>query len=209
MPGIPQGRDIGEPGPASVTLVHVDDADAVTLEQRPVASLRFDRLDIDCTGIDDWTALLGAMQRGLRQAGVAARPEDHLVLRPVLGGATPLAWRMARDRDRLTDEARAFAAESPGLWIDKLELRIETAGAEGAGAHLPEDLVRLVLEDLPQDPGLRAALGDAAQELLRDLPAELRDILGRDETELARRCLDLLAEGTPSLLARLSQDGAG
>lgn len=209
MPGIPQGRDIGEAGATSVTLVQVDDDNAVTLEQRSVACLRFDRIEVDCSGIDEWADLLRVLERDIRQAGQAPRREEHLVIRPVLRGVTPLAWRMAHDRDRLTEEARAFAADA-GIWIDKMELQVTNADnpAGLASAHLPAELVRTVLEDLPADPGLGVAMTQAAQDLLRDLPPDLRDILGQDEADLALRCRELLAEGAPIILAGLTSDEA-
>ncbi|WP_370693029.1 exonuclease SbcCD subunit D [Pseudotabrizicola sp.] len=208
MPGIPQGRDIGEAGPASVTLVHVADDNTVTLEQRPVACLRFDRIMVDCGGIAAWADLLSTLDRAIRQAGQAGRSEDHLVIRPVLRGATPLAWRITRDLDRLTEEARTFAAVA-GVWIDKLELHLTAEVTDSAGSHLPAELVRVVLEDLPQDPALATALVAAAQDLLRDLPHDLRDILGQDEAALTRRCHDLLAQGAPRILAGLTADATG
>lgn len=207
MPGTPQGRDIGEAGAASVTLVRVGDDGTITLEERSVAPLRFDRLPLDCTGIADWSDLLAHLDRALRAAAEAPRAEDHLVLRPVLTGATPLAWRIARDRDRLTEEARALSA-GRRLWIDKLELRLSEEGAELPGAALPEDLVRLVQEDLPEDPALNAALLAAAQELARDLPPEARDLLGQDEAAMAALCRSLLAEGTPLILAELAAEAS-
>lgn len=208
MPGIAQGRDIGEAGPTSVTLVSVADDHAVTLEQRAVACLRFERIALDCTGISEWADLLSSLERAIREAGQAERSEDHLVIRPVLHGSTPLAWRIARDIDRLKEEARAFAAIA-GLWIDKLELRVAEGGDAiiVAGTHLPAELVQTVLTDLPQDPALASALQAAAQELLRDLPPDVRDILGQNEAELAQRCQDLLARGAPLVLAGLTLDG--
>lgn len=209
MPGIPQGRDIGEAGPSSVTLVHVADDNAVTLGQRIVACLRFDRIEMDCDGIREWAELLTMLERDIRQVGQAPRREEHLVIRPVLRGVTPLTWRIVRDLDRLTEEARAFAAAAD-VWIDKLELRMSSAddATTLAGAHLPAELVRTVLEDLPDDPGLAVAMTQAAQDLLRDLPAELRDILGQDEADLALRCQECLAEGAPIILAGLTSDEA-
>ena len=206
MPGIPQGRDIGEAGAASVTLVSVGDDNRVTLEQRSVAALRFDRIPLDCSDLTDWSDLLARLQSALRQLGDAPRAEEYLVVRPVLSGVTPLAWRMIRDHDRLTEEARSFAPA--GIWIDKLELQVSAPGDMPASADmdLPGDLVKMVLQDLPDDPGLRVAIADAAQELLRALPADLRDILGQDQADLARLCQDLLAEGTPAILSRLTTE---
>lgn len=67
-------------------------------------------------------------------------------------------------------------------------------------AQLPEDLLRIVLQDLPHDPVLVAVLVGAAQDLSRDLPPELRDILGQDEAERTRICRDLLEQGGPVIL---------
>lgn len=209
MPGIPQGRDIGEAGATSVTLVHVGDDNTVTLEQRIVACLRFDRINMDCDDVSEWAELLTILERGIRQAGQVPRREEHLVIRLVLHGVTPLAWRITRDLDRLDEEARAFAADA-GIWIDKLELRMSSAEDAGslAGAHLPAELVRTVLEDLRDDPGLAVAMTQAARDLLRDLPPGLRDILGQDEADLVMRCRELLAEGAPVILAGLTVDEA-
>lgn len=208
MPGIPQGRDIGEAGPMSVTLVTVTDDGSVTTEPRQVAPLRFDRMAIDCGPVEDWPDLLKRLETEINRIGRAPRFEDHLVLRPVLQGASPLAWRVRRDLDRLTEEARSFAADA-GVWIDRLECQLADGQAAAIEAQLPADLVRMVRQDLPADPGLAAALASAAQDLARDLPPELRDMLGADEAELAALCQRLLAEGSPAVLARLASDRAG
>ncbi len=205
MPGIPQGRDIGEDGAASVTLVDVGDDNTVTLTQRNVASLRFDRVAVDCTGLADWSDLLAALDRAIGDASRTAREAEHLVIRPVMHGATTLAWRMARDHDRLTDEARTFAA-SAGIWLDKLDLRVTPDDGTADQMQLPGDLVRMVMDDLPQDPGVQAAMQAAARDLLRDLPPDLRDLLGDDQDAQDRHCRDLLAQGAPAILSRLRTD---
>jgi DNA repair protein SbcD/Mre11 len=206
MPGIPQGRDIGEAGPCSVTLVHVDDDATVTLEERSTACLTFDWLHLDCSGVADWAALLALVEQGLRQCGARARSSDHLVLRLVLTGSTLLAWRMRRDIDRLTEEAASYA-KAHGLWIDKIkiEARAEDAKLPGSGS-LPADLVQLVLHDLAADPALAAALLAAAQSFQQDLPPDLRDLLGDDPATLAAHCHALLAEGAPAILSRLAEE---
>lgn len=129
-----------------------------------------------------------------------------LVIRPVLTGNTQLAWLLARDLDRLTEEARVYAADAAdaGVLIDKLDLRVTADDGQMAMAQLPEDLLRIVLQDLPQDPALIAALTDTAQDLSRDLPAELRDMLGQDEAELARICRELLEQGSPAILSTIA-----
>lgn len=204
MPGIPQGRDIGEAGAMSVTLGTLDDDGRLGLKQHAVAALRFDRLAVDLSGVEDWAQAMSALTAAIRLAGEQPRDEDHLVLRPHLTGQTPLAFRLARDLDQLRQEAVACAEVMPGLWIDKVENRTSTPRAGAADTRLPNDLVAIVTADLPDDPALMAALTEMATHLLQDLPPELRDLLGDDEAALRMNCASLLAEGTASLLSRLT-----
>jgi len=202
MPGIPQGRDIGEAGAKSVTLATLGDDGRLTLEQRPVAALQFDRLAVDLTGVEDWGQAVGVLTGAIRATGSAGRAEDHLVLRPHLTGQTPLAFRVARDLDQLRQEAVATAEGLRGLWIDKVENRTNATGA--VETRLPADLVAIVTADLPNDPALMAALTDLARDLEQDLPPELRSLLGDDEDALHANCAALLATGTAQLLPRLT-----
>lgn len=204
MPGMPQGRDIGESGEKTVTLVTVADDGTVTTNARAVAPLRFERVELDLSGIADWAALPGRLASALRDAAAGAAG-TALVLRPVLVGATPLAWRIGRDLDRLTEEARAAAEAIGGVWIDKLEARV--SGGDVQAGRLPADLLRLLNDDLPRDAGLAAQLRKTAEELLHDLPPELRGLLGEDEAALDAACAALLATGTAQLLARLAPGG--
>ena len=54
MPGNPQGRDIGETGAKSVTLVTVADDGTLSVETRPTAIARFERFPVDLTGATEW-----------------------------------------------------------------------------------------------------------------------------------------------------------
>jgi exonuclease SbcD len=206
MPGIPQGRDIGEAGGCSVTLATLGNDGSLTLDQRTVASLRFDRVAVDLTAVIDWGDAVSILIQAIAQSGAVPRAEDHLVLRPQLIGQTPLAFRIARDLDRLTQEATTTAETLSRLWIDKLENA--TVSEITAAAHLttglPADLVQMVSGDLAKDPALIAALIAEAQSLLRELPADLRDLLGEDEAALQTHCTALLAEGMAQLLPRLT-----
>ena len=207
MPGIPQGRDIGEAGAMSVTLATLGDDGRLTLEERPVAALRFDRLAVDLTGLQDWGQAVAVLTGAIRATGSASRPEDHLVLRPHLTGQTPLAFRIARDLDQLRQEAVATAEGVAGLWIDKVENRTNATGA--VETRLPADLVAIVTADLPNDPALMAALTDLARDLVKDLPPELRNLLGDADHTLHARCAALLTEGTAQLLPRLTMAEGG
>ncbi|MDP2087125.1 MAG: DNA repair exonuclease [Gemmobacter sp.] len=207
MPGIPQGRDIGEAGACSVTLATLGTDGRLHLEARTVAALRFERVAVDMAGLADWSGAVAALAGAVRAAGTAARAEDHLVLRLVLVGGTPLAFRIARDLDRLMQEAIAVAEGLAGVWIDKVENRTKAEG--NGGSSLPADLVRIVCNDLPGDAGFLAALMAAADEVTAELPAEVRGLLGDDAAAVEAACRDLLAEGTAALLPRLTMGEPG
>ncbi|MGQ0565071.1 MAG: metallophosphoesterase family protein [Gemmobacter sp.] len=196
MPGMPQGRDMGEAGPKSVTLVTVGDDGRIALEERATALLQFARVPVEAAGLADWPALVAAVGQALRQARREMATPD-LILRPVIKGADALAWRLARDRDLVLAEAQSAAEAIGTVWIDKVEVA-GGAGAVPAGAL--GELAALLAEPSP------AALAEGAaavEALVRALPPSLRDDFGAEEAraDLVRA---LMAEGAAEVLARLA-----
>ena len=200
MPGIPQGRDIGEDGPKSATLVTVRDDRSLLIEERPTATLQFERVPVPLDGIADWAEALSAMRTALREARRQALAEA-VVLRPVLTGASPLAWRLRRDADLLTAEAERIAEEIGSAWIDKLELRLSAEAEAGEGALA--DLARLVTPAGALPPHLLAEGEALADTLAAALPPELREGFGADESARADRVRALMQEGAAEVLAHL------
>jgi DNA repair exonuclease SbcCD nuclease subunit len=206
MPGMPQGRDIGEAGPKSVSLVRIEDDRTVHVAQHPTGIAQFERAAVDLSGIDDWRDLLHAAAAALRalRASVAA---EHLIVRLALAGATPLAWRLRRDADQVQAELNAIAAELPGCWIDSVETALvslpalaEQPGADGSAVA---ELQRLIGSDILPAASYQRALAEIADELRGQLPPECRHLLGTD-AEQARRALAALArDGVQDVLARL------
>ena len=197
MSGMPQGRDIGEAGEKSVTLVTINDAGAVTLDHRVLAPVRFDRVTVDVAAASDWPGLVALLGQGLRDARRTAS-EDHLVLRPRLTGTTPLAWRILRDMDLLREEAVSVAEGLGSVWIDKVE-----NVTQGGQVALPDGLTTDLVAGLAQDPAILAAADHAIDDLLKALPKELRLLLGASATDTAAARDDLMAQGVAEVLARL------
>ncbi|TMV88354.1 DNA repair exonuclease [Thioclava sp. BHET1] len=208
MPGTPQGRDIGELGETSVSLVTIQPDKTVDVSTRPVASVRFERISVPVDGLDDWAEIISALKRELEALAARAVKVDARVVRPVMTGSSPLAWRIRRDRDSLTDEAIVVAETLGGIWIDKLELSLEVAENTEA-SQLPTDLVALVRDGLEGDPALDKAAREALDELLSDMPADLRDFLGDSADEIEQSYMTLLKEGSADLLTRLSAVAEG
>ena len=197
MPGMPQGRDIGEAGAKSVTLVTVGDDGGIALEERMTALAQFQRVPVQAAGLADWPALVGALRQALRQARRDHATPD-LILRPVIEGADALAWRLRRDRDLLLAEAVAEAEAAGSVWIDKLEVA-EGAGVVPAGA-LGE--LAAMLSDPP--PAALAEGTEAVEALVRALPPGLRDAFGTEAETRAVLVRALMAEGAAGVLALLA-----
>ena len=200
MPGIPQGRDMGESGEKSVTLVRVD-GDEVTVEARALAVARFDRLEVGCDGLTDWADMVQALKAALRAIDPG---EVQRIVRPVLTGATPLTWRATRDRDLLLAEAQSEAEGADGLWIDKLSLELRAEG-DTAPAGPVGELMEMISDSPlpPEDARVRAEY----EALRKHLPAELRGIFGADEAETATTLTREMEAGARDLLARLDGEG--
>lgn len=201
MPGIPQGRDIGEAGFKSVTLVEVDESGSLNLEEKEVAVAQFERLPIACGTITDWGELVDTLKQSLRSARLAHEGE-HLIVRPELEGQSPLAWRAHRDLDLLSAEAQNVADQVGTLWIDKVEIELlpgETSNPGGAIGEMAALLAEGTLR--PDDPRVQAEV----DRILKHLPRELRGFIGDSEEQVAARLEDILKRGAMDMLARLEE----
>ena len=122
MPGMPQGRDIGESGPKTVTLVTVADDRTVHIEERLTGVAQFESVPVDLTDIDEWRDMLAAVADGAAADPSAHRSSEHLVARLHLTGRTKLAWRIRNDRDLLRTDIANQALDIGKSWIDKIEI---------------------------------------------------------------------------------------
>ena len=194
MPGIPQGRDIGEPGIGSVTLVEIG-LDGVRAEARPVASLAFERaevvLEAEATQTDRFERIAeSAVAAQARQASV------ETILRVVLRG--PGAAPLLADAGAGQVLAREAMAALDGVHLDKVEIRPDAA----APAHDLGDLAALMHEETAKQ-GFRDEIRAELAEWRRTLPADLRAVLAEEEIDA------LATEGTAAVLARLTGAGEG
>ena len=208
MPGNPQGRDMGEDGPRSVTLATLDEAAGTRLEARTVGPARFERLTLDATGVPDWQTLVRACEDALVERREAL-DEEQLICRVELVGDSPLAWRAARDADVLEELLRGTAGGLDGTWVDRVRssLRPPASGA-GASDETLHRLTDLVDEDLLGSPELGERVRAELAEFLRKMPKGFRDRLGETEAESEAAVGALLREGSRELLMRLHPDGA-
>jgi DNA repair exonuclease SbcCD nuclease subunit len=206
MPGIPQGRDINEAGPKSVTLVTVDDAGAIEVEERLTSIAQFERVNIELSGCTEWREAVSAIRRALEQMRGSVVSE-HGIARLRLTGATPLAWRLRQDPDLLLAEAENEAAGIGKTWIEKIE--IECRPAQPGLPSSPDSAVPLgelhrLMSAVIADQAYQDEMVRHADHLRGQLPAECREFLGRDEAAFREFVREAAREGAEDVLACLA-----
>ncbi len=209
MPGMPQGRDINEAGDKSVALVTVVEDGTVRHEERRIGQAAFHRLAVDLTGTDDWQAMLDRV----REAMAKVRHRLHsgqIILRVALTGTTPLSWNLRRDPEFLQAEIANVAAGFSGCWVEIVEVscRGEGSGYIRGGGDPVHELAGLIDRDVLTSHAFRQEAGRIIDELLAQLPRELRESMAGDETALARLVERVTLDGSDDVLAHLQAGGA-
>ncbi len=203
MPGMPQGRDVGEAGEKGALLVTVADDGSIAVETRRTSVAQFERVAVDLSEARDWREVVARVGGGL-EAARACAASDHLVARLALTGTTPLAWRLRRDADLLRAEAEARAGALGATWIDKVDIAARPPRRDGDAEGPIAEFRRTMLEEVRGLPEASIAIASAVDELRRSLPPECRDVLGRDEEATAAITAALAEKGCEEVLARLA-----
>ena len=187
MPGMPQGRDIGEAGPKSATLLTVERGE-ISVSEVATSVVEFRRCDCDLTGVetdeDMRTALRSALQA---QAGRGAA-----ILRLRLMGQTSLAWQLRQLADAWRAQADEIAESIGTLWIEKMTLDVTPLSQDAADSAVSE--VQQLMTEVAAEPASRDGLRQELSQILGLLPAEQRRALAPD------------AEAQEALLQQLTDD---
>ncbi len=209
MPGIPQGRHVGEDGPRSVTMVRVADDRSVSCREHSVCVAQFARVTVDLTGVErqhEMTRRIGAKLEEAR-AGI---PADHAVVRLELCGQTALNWQLRRNPETTKAEAQDRASTISRTWIEKVELATREPGTPGTDIGPVSELAQTMRGQAQRtDESFQEAAREAMEELNRVLPPEARHILGDSEEERAQILDTLIAEGCEAVLAHLRGSSYG
>ena len=197
MPGMPQGRDIGESGPKSATLVTI--GDTIGIKEVTTSAVEFRQVQIDATETESDDDLREVLRRRLRE--MAGNLEsDSAVIRLVLTGRTPRRWQILRDQDVWTDTAAQFALETGVLWLDKLLFDLSESAAPGPG---PTDELAEIMKTIREEPGFAETCRADIEGILRELPPGQRARLMPDEAAMDQLAQRLAKIGTARILARM------
>ena len=197
MPGMPQGRDIGEFGPKSATLVTI--GDTIGIKEVTTSAVEFRQVQIDATETESDDDLREVLRRRLRE--MAGNLEsDSAVIRLVLTGRAPRRWQILRDQDVWTDTAAQFALETGVLWLDKLLFDLSESAAPGPG---PTDELAEIMKTIREEPGFAETCRADIEGILRELPPGQRARLMPDEAAMDQLAQRLAKIGTARILARM------
>jgi exonuclease SbcD len=203
MPGMPQGRDINEAGPKSVSLVTVTDDGGIEIEERRTSIAQFERVPFDVNGIEDWRDLIAAFDATIERAREAATSE-HLVARILVSGSSPLAWRLRADHDLVKAEMDERASMLGDCWIEQVDIDCAPPGETlDAGDNPILEMRRLIRDKVITSEGFQAQVAAIAEELRAQLPRECREVLGEDEPTFRARLADVITAGADDVIARL------
>lgn len=206
FPGNLQGRHVRETGAKGASLIHVADGRIVKVEHRALDVVRFCQLRIDASQADGVLDVAQLVKSALREALQAA--EGRLVAARVhIQGASRAHAELARDPERAKAQIQSSAGEIQGgeVWLEDVRFATEAALDKVALAARDDALGQLIrsLDSKDSDEDLLRLVSDELKELMRALPAELRDPeLGLDLTD-PEQVRELLAAAKSQLLPRL------
>jgi DNA repair exonuclease SbcCD nuclease subunit len=196
FPGNLQGRHVRETGAKGATVLHVEDGRIVKLEERALDVVRFCQLRVDATAAEGLADVAQRVKQALR--GALQEADGRLLAARVhIVGAARAHAEVARDPERARAQVQSTANDIQGgdVWLEDVRFATEAALDRAALASRDDALGQLIrsLESASDDEGLVRALSEELSELLRALPAELRDPefgLDLQDPEQVRELLD-------------------
>lgn len=198
MPGNPQGRDIGEAGAKSATLLTIE-AGLITIAEVPTSAVEFRHSAVSLAGLTHDDAVRDALRAHL--AAEAAATAEAAVLRLALTGATARAWTLRRDRDAWAESLQQMARDTGRLWIEKLDFAVTplaSIAASDAVAEVQDLMARIALED-----GFRDAARQELEQMLALLPAQHRADLAPDPATQAALLDRIAGDAVIAMAARM------
>jgi DNA repair exonuclease SbcCD nuclease subunit len=203
MPGIPQGRDVGESGVKSVTLVRISSDRAIEIEELPTSLAQFERLTINVSHIADWAELARHLEQCLAEARAKVQT-SHYVVRIEIIGKSSLYWQIRRDYDQLHSQLIDIARSLESCWIDKLEIMCDLPADTTAPSDDPiTELRRLVDANVVPGDAFRASIETLAIDFRSQLPSECRTFLPVEPKAMREILNALTHEGIEDVLALL------
>ncbi|WP_417275110.1 metallophosphoesterase family protein [Celeribacter halophilus] len=202
MPGIPQGRDIGEAGPKSASLLTIERG-GITVAEVPTSVVEFQHSTLDISGAEDDDALRRMLRAHLSELRQSISAPTGVV-RLTLTGQSKRYWQILRDRDVWTEQLGDMMRAAGDLWLDKLVLDIaphETAATSAAETTGAVGELSATMQAISTEPGFTSIAQEEVSAVLQDLPPALRARLMPDEAARDALTQELAQGGVHRVLA--------
>jgi exonuclease SbcD len=200
MPGIPQGRDIGEAGPKSASLLTIENG-LIDVTEVPTSIVDFIQTTLDVSEAENDDALRAMLRKHLAEQRNEIKAPTR-VLRLTLSGRPARYWQILRDRDVWLEQVNDVARVIGDIWIDKLLFDLSAPETAEDTVSATNELWS-TMEAISSEPGFVAIAQEEVETILQDLPATLRERLMPDETARDALVEKLAKAGANRVLARM------
>ena len=198
MPGIPQGRDIGEAGAKSATLIRLEET-GIEIEEVATSGVIFLSCRIDVSGAETDDEVRQRIRARLHSPIDGLDAGSDAILRVTLEGQTQRHWQVLRDRDMWAETVAQIAQETGRLWVEKLSFALKAPGRAADGSAT--DTLGQLMAQIATEEGFSALAQAEVEDVVSQLPASRRAALLSDEAALADLTRDLGAAGAEHLFA--------
>jgi DNA repair exonuclease SbcCD nuclease subunit len=194
-PGSPQPLDPGETGVHGVWLLQRDAAGSFTAEQLPIATVQYDEVEINVTGLEDTRDLPAKVTDRLQQyveSNLDASAVRLLCARLRLVGETSTHGVLVRQRESFESDL-ALQAGGLDIHVDKLdiatrpEVDLHTLAGETTPVGYLAELLLELNKDMPNSEAIKKSTGAGADGDESYSPAVQHDQLISDTTEIVRQ----------------------
>jgi DNA repair exonuclease SbcCD nuclease subunit len=201
MPGIPQGRDIGEAGPKSATLLTIDEKN-ISVSEVPTSAAQFIEVRVSADSIESDDELRNRIRAVLLETAEGLVSDAGLV-RLSIGGKTARKWQILRDQDSWREVVAELARSTGVLWVErtKFEFGAETAGAATDTSAVTE-LGRL-MDQIRSEPAFTSELRASLETVLAEIPTGRRSGIIPDEAAAEDLTNSLSEAGAAVVLAAM------
>lgn len=171
-PGSPQALDPGERGSHGPWELEITDAGELTAEQIPLATIRYDRFEVDVSGTDDPKAIPSLVRERIEdriQTDVETGALELLLARVHLTGRTAAHSALHRQRESIEDDL-GLTVGTTQVCLESIDVDTSPAidledltGGESPAAYLADLLLSIESDTVTDD------YGPLVQDALRSL----------------------------------------
>jgi len=199
MPGIPQGRDIGESGPKSVSLLTIDNRN-IDVTKIPTSAVEFTSTSLDISAVDNSDGLRDLLRASLKETAAQLKAAAG-VLRLNLHGAPEQHWQILRDSEYWREQITSLAQETDGLWIDRINFNLDAPTVKDSASAT--DKLAVIIDEIQNEQGFANSAESKINEIVDDLPTEVRRNILVDENSAKKLAQKLSDTGAQQILARM------